>query len=442
MITGVGSTRTRCFFPIQQIQKHIQTKDIQGVYSTQSKMNFKQAIILFSAIVVILTAAAANAQVVELTSSNFDKTVLKSEGIWMVAFIAPWCGHCQKLHPEYEKAAQSLGGVVNMGRINCDEQKDLAMRYGIQGYPTIKIFNVGEASKKNPENYQGARSSPAIVNTLLAKFNALPDPVKKLDTPAKVTEFVEDTSNSRVILLSSKDTNPNLFKSIAIELKKNSGIRFAFIPYKSLESITEDFKEFSGLKPPTLLIYPKFATSPTTYDGKMKKDGMLRFINAYISDAEEPKEKRSSNEKNLPNEKKKGNLIQIEDIETTEKLKEYCEKMCAFAIVEKEEQKELFASLVREYGKHETIKYAFVHPKDVKSFGAAFGIDESSRSASEVSVPVVVLRTGKHKYAAKGDVTKSNGEWFFEQILYGLKFNSIEEIPSLEGTKTAGHDEL
>jgi thioredoxin-like negative regulator of GroEL len=46
----------------------------------------------------------------------------------------------QRLHPEYDKAAEKLGGVVNMGRINCDEEKGLAQRYQIQGFPTIKIF--------------------------------------------------------------------------------------------------------------------------------------------------------------------------------------------------------------------------------------------------------------------------------------------------------------
>lgn len=46
--------------------------------------------------------------VVELTDSNFDRQVVNSDGIWVVEFFAPWCGHCQQLGPEYKKAANAL----------------------------------------------------------------------------------------------------------------------------------------------------------------------------------------------------------------------------------------------------------------------------------------------------------------------------------------------
>lgn len=46
--------------------------------------------------------------VIELTQSNFEKLVLKSDEIWIVEFYAPWCGHCQQLVPEYKKAAAAL----------------------------------------------------------------------------------------------------------------------------------------------------------------------------------------------------------------------------------------------------------------------------------------------------------------------------------------------
>jgi thiol-disulfide isomerase/thioredoxin len=46
--------------------------------------------------------------VVELTDNNFDNRVKDSDGVWIVEFYAPWCGHCQNLAPEYQKAAQAL----------------------------------------------------------------------------------------------------------------------------------------------------------------------------------------------------------------------------------------------------------------------------------------------------------------------------------------------
>jgi protein disulfide-isomerase A6 len=55
----------------------------------------------------------SSSDVVELTPSNFDKLVLKSDGIWIVEFFAPWCGHCKSLVPEYLKAAKALKASFN-----------------------------------------------------------------------------------------------------------------------------------------------------------------------------------------------------------------------------------------------------------------------------------------------------------------------------------------
>jgi len=51
---------------------------------------------------------ASNSAVVDLRPNNFDNLVLNSDHIWVVEFYAPWCGHCQQLTPEYDKAATAL----------------------------------------------------------------------------------------------------------------------------------------------------------------------------------------------------------------------------------------------------------------------------------------------------------------------------------------------
>lgn len=50
----------------------------------------------------------SSSDVVDLTPSNFDKLVTQSDGVWLVEFYAPWCGHCKNLVPEYKKAAKAL----------------------------------------------------------------------------------------------------------------------------------------------------------------------------------------------------------------------------------------------------------------------------------------------------------------------------------------------
>jgi len=64
-----------------------------------------------------------NSDVIKLTSSNFNKEVLNSSEIWMIEFYAPWCGHCQRLTPEWEKAAKSLKGIVKIAAVDADQEK-------------------------------------------------------------------------------------------------------------------------------------------------------------------------------------------------------------------------------------------------------------------------------------------------------------------------------
>ncbi|XP_046427345.1 protein disulfide-isomerase A6 homolog isoform X1 [Neodiprion fabricii] len=121
--------------------------------------------VLIAGLVLLIVGANAlyptSSDVVDLTPSNFDRLVLQSDNVWIVEFYAPWCGHCQQLVPEYGKAATALKGVVKVGGVNADEHKSLAGKYGVRGFPTIKIFG---ADKNKPDDYDGARSAQAIVD--------------------------------------------------------------------------------------------------------------------------------------------------------------------------------------------------------------------------------------------------------------------------------------
>ncbi|XP_042602269.1 protein disulfide-isomerase A6-like [Cyprinus carpio] len=101
--------------------------------------------------------------VVELTDDNFDRTVLDSDDVWMVEFFAPWCGHCKNLEPEWKAAAtevkEQTKGKVKLGAVDATVHQGLASRYGIRGFPTIKIFRKGE----EPEDFQGGRTRSDIV---------------------------------------------------------------------------------------------------------------------------------------------------------------------------------------------------------------------------------------------------------------------------------------
>merc|ERR1719399_2085939 len=84
--------------------------------------------------------ASASGDVVELDDGNFDETLLDSEGMWLVAFVAPWCGHCKNLKPEWAKAATELKGIINVAVVDATANEGLSGRFGVQGFPTIKMF--------------------------------------------------------------------------------------------------------------------------------------------------------------------------------------------------------------------------------------------------------------------------------------------------------------
>ena len=83
----------------------------------------------------------------------------------LVEFFAPWCGHCQRLEPEYKDAAAKLKNYAKLGAVNCDVEKILCSKYGIKGFPTIKTLVWDKSSlKKKVYQYSGSRTSSAIVS--------------------------------------------------------------------------------------------------------------------------------------------------------------------------------------------------------------------------------------------------------------------------------------
>ncbi|XP_011816364.1 PREDICTED: protein disulfide-isomerase A6 [Colobus angolensis palliatus] len=80
------------------------------------------------------------------------------------------CGHCQRLTPEWKKAATALKDVVKVGAVDADKHQSLGGQYGVQGFPTIKIFG---SNKNRPEDYQGGRTGEAIVDAALSALRQL-----------------------------------------------------------------------------------------------------------------------------------------------------------------------------------------------------------------------------------------------------------------------------
>merc|ERR1719399_721174 len=107
----------------------------------------------------LLLAAAATARaesggVTVLTDETIDAT-LKDGKTWLVEFYAPWCGHCKALAPEWEKlgAKYTESESIGVAKLDCTAHKTASTRFGIRGFPTIKVVAEGQVY-----DYQGQRS--------------------------------------------------------------------------------------------------------------------------------------------------------------------------------------------------------------------------------------------------------------------------------------------
>lgn len=99
---------------------------------------WRVALLLLAALFVCAQADG----VVDLTDSNFDE--LTATGAWLLDFYAPWCGHCKKLAPILDEAAEEIGGKLNFGKIDCTVEKVLQSKFAIKSYPTLIFMRDGE----------------------------------------------------------------------------------------------------------------------------------------------------------------------------------------------------------------------------------------------------------------------------------------------------------
>ena len=97
-----------------------------------------------------------------LTKDNFTTEVLQSDQAVLLDFWAPWCGPCRMVSPIVDQVAAEVDGRAQVGKVNVDEQPELAAQFGVMSIPTLVVMKQGKAVATRV----GVQSKQAILNML------------------------------------------------------------------------------------------------------------------------------------------------------------------------------------------------------------------------------------------------------------------------------------
>ena len=97
-----------------------------------------------------------------MTKDNFTTEVLQSDQAVLLDFWAPWCGPCRMVSPIVDQVAEEVDGRAKVGKVNVDEQPELAAQFGVMSIPTLVVMKQGKAVATRV----GVQSKQAILNML------------------------------------------------------------------------------------------------------------------------------------------------------------------------------------------------------------------------------------------------------------------------------------
>ncbi|EJU03729.1 thioredoxin-like protein [Dacryopinax primogenitus] len=216
-----------------------------------------------------------------LRSSDFHR-VLSEEKTSIVAFVAPWCGHCQKMSPEYEGAARSLSPLIPFYAVDCDaeENKPLCGSQGIKGFPTLKSFPRG--LKGVAHDYQQERTAGPIIDWAKSE---VPNRVKVLRGMHAVNEWIDDeeVKQPKALLLTDKKQMPILWRVLGANFHKR--INFAIAKDED-----QSIGEALDLGTDKTKVVTWKDGERTVYDGTLNFDSLTPFFEILATPSQRPRD--------------------------------------------------------------------------------------------------------------------------------------------------------
>ena len=197
-------------------------------------MSFARLVLPALAVAFVASLAAADeSDVVTLTSKNFADVVAK-EKLVFVKFFAPWCGHCQSMAEDFKKTATELKGKAVLADVDATTEEELAKKYNIDGFPTLKLFADGE----EVVDYNGGRDKESMIQFI---ERATVPPFSEIDSADAYKKFIADNKEKNILVGAElSPANFNKFRKAAFGLRDVMPDSMEFIRSKSAKHVSID----------------------------------------------------------------------------------------------------------------------------------------------------------------------------------------------------------
>lgn len=203
----------------------------------------------------------------------------------LVEFYADWCGHCKNLAPHFDRAANNLDGVARLGAVSSDDAPGLMTKYGIKGFPTLKLFSGITARDRRPSDYNGARTSGGMAVAVKAALKSFVNVI-----PAGgMGVFLKEVSPKlpHVVLFTAKKTTSPLYKGLSATYEG----RIAFGEVRGADGDVAAKHGLASKKLPGLVSWAAGSTDEAAgvpHTGAVEADALRAFLDAVAAGSPVP----------------------------------------------------------------------------------------------------------------------------------------------------------
>lgn len=247
---------------------------IRGLNYYYLMTSLKSLFIIFYVFKIAIKVASSNEieeitednNVLILTDNNYEAAISKYPSI-LIKFYAPWCGHCKKLAPEFEKAAEELKNAqsnARLAKLDCTVHTKAAEIFEIQSYPSLKFFKAGNTTSID---YNGERSAEAIVAWIAKKTSPI---IARVNDLADFDNYLAE-KDVVVVYFGDSEADLALFNAAAENYEN-----LVFLTTVNTEITSTHNKESKKI-----VLFKKFDELRNEFEGEFSAESLENFIEVH-----------------------------------------------------------------------------------------------------------------------------------------------------------------